>query len=169
MNKLKFHQQFLTPVILDYSLDESNWFISQVNIYHWTIYQKKTLNILFRYNFIFQTYVGIGFTNDCHRLTDADLTICYRDRPSVSVDHYLLENIDAPPDLHQGVSNVGLDLNYFYNYYLVDTKPLTTCFINHMRHLIKLWIKDLEPADYKTICNLGRFKHILENGSHDEI
>ncbi|XP_066962329.1 uncharacterized protein [Macrobrachium rosenbergii] len=49
-------------------------------------------------------YIAIGFSNDATTLSNADITTCYRTAQNqVGIEHYLLENLDYPPDLHLGV------------------------------------------------------------------
>ncbi|XP_042217563.1 putative ferric-chelate reductase 1 isoform X1 [Homarus americanus] len=48
-------------------------------------------------------YLALGFSKDRHRLSDADINVCYRDdADTVGVEHYLLADINHPPDLHLG-------------------------------------------------------------------
>ncbi|KAK4288049.1 hypothetical protein Pmani_038898, partial [Petrolisthes manimaculis] len=63
-------------------------------------------------------YLAVGFTRDHRRLSNTDISVCYRtDEDQVEVEHYLLESIDYPPDLHMGeLSLVSSDVDDDYTW-----------------------------------------------------
>ncbi|KAK8407016.1 hypothetical protein O3P69_007518 [Scylla paramamosain] len=80
-------------------------------------------------------YLAVGFSKDDHRLSEADLSVCYLegDNATVGVEHYLLKNIDYSPDLHLGelqLESADVDEDYVW---CTFTRPITGGGHNQLR------------------------------------
>ncbi|XP_071537528.1 putative ferric-chelate reductase 1 [Panulirus ornatus] len=71
-------------------------------------------------------YLAVAFSQDRHRLSGADISVCYRtEEATVGVEHYLLENMDYSPDLHLGVLSLDSSDVDGDHVWCTFTRPLT--------------------------------------------